>query len=355
MASVARSIDRVVGTLSHLLHVRGAQLNTVADLGPYLGAPLQVLFPEPVVPRDVMRRRARLPLSGERVTETLRWHSQHVCLCPHYRVRHDGEYARNGTVIARWIHPRSGPRRRAIVYVHGWLEPGPWIEEATLLPRLDDALGVDVLHVQLPFHGGRNPSSALFHGEFFWTADLVRSFEAVRQSAMDARTLVAWLRSQGYTEVGVTGISLGGSITMLLACLEPTPDYVIPIVAHLQLAEAVEEAPILWRMKTDLERFGIDRTRRREIFQQLGLQDLAPVLAPQKQLWIEARDDGYITAPLVEQQWHAWGEPPIVWIPGGHMTFPLSLGRIVDAMRDFHARLPGASAGGASGAARRAG
>jgi hypothetical protein len=339
MPSVGRGVDRLFGGLTHLLHLRGAQQNTVGDLGPYLDASPTVLFPAPVSPRDLVRR-PRAARSG-RVFEALTWHSQHVPLCPHYRARHAGEYARNQTVTARWTYPPSGPRTRALVYVHGWLEPGPWVEEAVLLPRLDHALDVDLLHVQLPFHGTRNPASARFHGEFFWSGDLVRSIEAVRQSCIDARTLVAWLRWLGYAEVGVTGISLGGSIAMLLACLAPLPDYVVPIVSHLQLAEAVEEAPILWRMKADLERFGIDRAQREDIFRRLGLGTLRPLLAPQRQLWIMARDDVYIAAPLVERQWHAWGEPPIEWIAGGHMTFPLSLARIVERTRSFHAALNG--------------
>jgi pimeloyl-ACP methyl ester carboxylesterase len=339
MASVARGVDRMVGTLTHLLHLRAARENTVGDLGPYLDAPATVLFPAPVAPRDVAQKRARLPRPGGRVAETLTWHSQHVPLCPHYRARHAGEYAKNQTVSARWFHPKSGPRKKALVYVHGWLEPGPWVEEAVLLPRLYDELGVDVLHVQLPFHGSRNPQSALFHGEFFWTADLVRTIEAVRQSCIDARTLVAWLRSIGYSEVGVTGISLGGSITMVLACVAPTPDYIVPIVSHLYLAEAVEDASIMWRMKADLENFGVGREQRADIFRRLGLQELRPVLSARRQQWIMARDDAYIAAPLVERQWHAWGEPPIEWIPGGHMTFALSLGRIVECTRAFHAGL----------------
>jgi pimeloyl-ACP methyl ester carboxylesterase len=345
MVSVGRSLDRVMGTLSHLLHTRSAQNNTVDDLGPYFETPRNVMFPTPVAPRDMVRKRTHLPRLGGRVVETLRWHSQHVPLCPHYRARHAGEYAKNQMVAARYLHPRGGPRKRALVYVHGWLEPGPWIEERVLLPRFHDTLEVDVLHVQLPFHGSRNPDSALFHGEFFWTADLVRSLEAVRQSCIDARTLVAWLRASGYEEVGVTGISLGGAITMLLACLAPVPDYVVPIVSHLYLAEAVEEAPIMWRMKGDLERFGVDRARRKEIFGRIGLERMKPVLAPERQLWIMAKDDVYIAAPLVERQWHEWGEPPIEWIPGGHMTFPLSLGRIVERTREFHAGLHRAAAG----------
>jgi len=153
--------------------------------------------------------------------------------------------------------------------------------------------------------------------------------------------VVAWLREQGYDEVGVTGISLGGSITMLLGCVDPTPDYIVPIVSHLYLADAVEEAPILWRMKADLERFGVGRERRREIFEGVGLQHLAPKLPPQKQLWIMAKDDVYIAAPLVERQWAEWGKPPIEWLDCGHMTFPLSIGRIVERTRQFHESLSG--------------
>jgi hypothetical protein len=338
MPSLGRGVDRAIGVLSHILHLRGAQLNTVADLGPYLDAPLSSLLPEPVVARDVMRRRMCLACGRGRVLERLEWHSQHVPLCPHYRVRHSGEYARNQKVVATYRHPASGPRTRALVYVHGWLEPSPW--QALFLPRLYNELGADIMNLQLPFHGSRNPRSALFHGEFFWTADLVRSFEAMRQSCMDARTAVMWLRAQGYTEVGVAGISMGGSIAMLLACLEPPPDYIVPIIGHLQISEVLEKAPIFGRMKSDLERFGVDRARREEIFGRLGLEQLKPRLEPERQLWIMARDDVYIDAELVERQWREWGRPPIEWLPGGHMTFAVSLPRIMRRIRDFHRSLP---------------
>jgi dienelactone hydrolase len=338
MLSLARGVDRMVGGLSRLLHVRRAQVNTVDDLGPYLDAPREAMFPAPVVPRDLSRSPGRAKRHGERVVERLQWHSAHVPLCPHYRARHAGEYARNQTASARWMHPADGHRSRALVYVHGWLEPAPW--QALFLPRLYDALGVDLVHLQLPFHGTRNPRSSLFHGEFFWTADLVRSIEAMRQSCLDARTLVEWLHAQGYDEVGVTGISVGASVAMLLACLDPLPSYVVPIVGHLQLAEAIEEAPIFWSMKGDLERFGIGHRRRQEIFGRLGLGALEPRLPRERQLWIMAKNDVYIPASLVERQWKAWGEPAIEWLPGGHMTIGLSLQRIVERMRDFVAGLP---------------
>ena len=338
--NIGKPVDIAAGVLSRLLHgIRGAHDDTTADLGPYLDLPAETLFPAPVVPRDMTRSQSRFQL-GPRVTETLRWHSQHVVLCPHYRARHAGEYGKNQQATARFIHPRGGERKRAIVYVHGWLEPGPWMEEASFLPKLHDELDVDVLHVQLPFHGSRNPKSALFHGEFFWSADLVRSLEAVRQSALDVRTLMAWLRSRGYVEVGITGLSLGGAITMVLGCVDPMPDYIVPVIAHLNLAEAIEEAPILWRMKNDLERFGMDRAARAALFQRLGLATLRPTLPVERQLWFAARDDQYLRADLVAAQWRAWGEPPIEWFPGGHMTFPLHVSKLVGRMKEFLATLP---------------
>ncbi len=339
MSSVARSVDRVVGELSRLLHLRAAEHNTADELDLYVGAPPSRLLPTPATPPEVRRQRAFRPLRRDRVLEILHWRSQHVPLSMPYRLRHAREYVRNQTAVARWMHPRSGPRRKALVFVHGWLEPGPYVEEVIFLPRIYDALGVDIVHLQLPFHGSRKPKGSLFHGEFFLTGDIVRSIEALLQSCSDSRSLIAWLRARGYTEVGATGLSLGAGIVMLTACLENPPDYIIPVVGHLRLAEAVEDAPIFWRMKHDLERFGIGREERRAIFDGLALHALKPRVPPDRQMWIMARDDAFVPAHLVEEQRREWGEPPIDWLPSGHMTFPLFIGRIVEDMRVFYAGL----------------
>lgn len=339
-ARVGWWIDGMVGGMSRLLHgLRGAEHDTTGDLGPYLDRAPEELFPAPLGVPHVALRRSPAVLPGLEVS-SLRFASQHEPVCPRYRERHERDYAVNRVAHARWMRRKHGPRKQLLVYVHGWLEPGPFIEESTLLPMLERRLDVDVAHVQLPFHGKRNPKSALFHGEFFWSADLVRSIEAVRQSVLDVRTAIEWFRARGYEQIGVTGMSLGGSITMLLACLRPTPDWIVPIVSHLKLSEAVEQAPILWRMKSDLEKWGVDRPRREELFRHIGLDDLHPALASERQLWVAARGDMYLTAPLVERQWEEWRRPPIVWIPTGHMTFPLALGTILDRMATFHRALP---------------
>jgi hypothetical protein len=334
-----RHADRIAGALSHLLHVRAADRNTVEELrAHYLDLPAERMFPRPPAIEQLHAERTLFDRALD--ISTLRWPSSHRVLGPQYRERHEREYGRNLVAWARWMRPDGRQRRHCLVYVHGWLEPGSWAEETTLFRAWTRELGVDMLHVALPFHGRRKPRSSLFSGEFYWTADLVRSVEAVRQTVCDARAAVEWLRGQGYASVGVTGISLGGAVDMLLACVEPAPDYVIPIVAHLELADAVENAPILWRVKHDLDRFGIGRDERRELFRRLGWSAFLPKLSPERQLWIQARDDGYICAELVERQWIEWGRPNILWIEGGHMTFPLHVGKMTQAMQSFIAGLP---------------
>ncbi|HVU01694.1 MAG TPA: hypothetical protein VHE30_08080 [Polyangiaceae bacterium] len=328
---LGHTADLVAGKLSHVLHgLRGPKHGHLEELHHYLDLPLPELFPAPPsLDRVKAHRSLAVPFAH---TKTLSFRSDYEPLSPGYRIRHDREYRENHTAWVRWMKPDGRRRRGCLVYVHGWLEPGSWVEETFVFPRWARELDVDLAHVSLPFHGKRNMPGALFSGEYFWTADLVRSIEAVRQAIWDTRRFVSFLRGEGYEHVGVTGISLGGSIVMLLACLAPVPDYVIPIVGHLELGEAVENAEILWRMKQDLERFGVDEIGRRRIFSRLGLDSARPLLPGDRQLWIEAQEDAHIDPELVRKQWEAWGRPGIHWIPGGHMTFPLHLAEITRNM-----------------------
>jgi hypothetical protein len=76
------------------------------------------------------------------------------------------------------------------------------------------------------------------------------------------------------------------------------------------------------------------------LFKRMGLSSYRPLLAPERQLWIQAREDVYIDARLAEAQWQAWGEPHVLWIEGGHMTFPLHVDAITKRMDAFLRTLP---------------
>lgn len=331
------TVDAVLGTASRALHLRKTRIDTTRELETfYLDQPLETLFPAPRGVPVVRRERSLKPFGD--VTDTLSWTSAHEPLSPSYRARHETDYAINLTAWSRWVHRHGSRRRSLLLYVHGWLEPGSWVEESTLLPLWRRTMQVDTAHVQLPFHGRRSPAGQWIHGEWFWTADLVRSMEAVRQAVIDVRSAIAWYRSIGYEEIGVVGLSLGGCVVMLLGCLPDPPDYIVPMIAHLQLGEAIEEAPILWRMRTDLEAFGLGEAKRRDIFSRVQMSTAMPILPRDRQLWVAAKEDGYLKAELVERQWERWHRPPIVWIPGGHMTFPIGMPRVLRAMAEMPKR-----------------
>lgn len=325
-------VDSVFGKLSRVLHVRGTKTDTSKQLGPYLDKSLDELFPAPPVP---LVSRKQPGLLGDPRMEGLSWTSGHQVLSPEYRLRHENQYAKNLQAHATWLHPKGTRRRSILLYAHIWLQTSPLLEESVALPLFSREMDVDVALVQLPFHGRRFARGQLFGGEFFWSADLVRSLEAVRQSVFDVRAAMAYFRALGYEEVGIAGISLGGSIAMLTACLDPTPDYIIPIISHLELVEAIEEAEILWRMKADLQAFGLDAQARRDLFTRLALYETKPLLAPERQLWLAAGEDRFLTKGGVEQQWERWGRPPIEWLTGGHMTFMFDAPKMLRRMREM--------------------
>ncbi|HME73858.1 MAG TPA: hypothetical protein VKM54_28940, partial [Myxococcota bacterium] len=89
------------------------------------------------------------------------------------------------------------------------LQPETLVEELALLATMAAALDMEVVHLQPPYHGRRKPKSSRLDGDLFWTGDVVRSIESLRQTVFDARTLLAWMRAESARPVGIAGLSLG--------------------------------------------------------------------------------------------------------------------------------------------------
>ena len=183
--------DLVTGALSEVLqYVARPVSNTLADLHVYGGRPLAALFPAPrQVPQMTVRRRWRLP---GLISEDLVFRSLHVPLEPKFRRRYLEQYRGDAPRVCA-AYPPGGNRAAA---------PRPL---PARLPAARDLHRGDSrcwrawrcsstrrsIQIQFPYHGRRTPRGSRFSGEFYWTADLVRSFEALRQSVLDARTLLS--------------------------------------------------------------------------------------------------------------------------------------------------------------------
>lgn len=334
-SQLAVTIDRVAGAIEHTFLQRTSEHPDTRDLlEAYYDLPEERAFPRPQPPDNVYLRRRTL-FGNHFVCEDFRFDSAYEPITEEYRRRHLREYARNQLVTGRILRHKDDFPRPYIIYLHGWLQPGAIVEERILFPRMLRQLDVNIVHLNLPFHGRRKPADSLVHGDFFWTSDLVRTFEAVRQSVSDVRQVAGYLRRRFALPVGLLGVSLGGVITMSTVCVDREIDFAVPIIAHQSLTDAVTRAPILARMNEDLRKQGLDADELRMIERRIGLGKLRPVIPSERQLWINARHDQFIHADVVERQWEEWERPPIRWYDGSHLSVIFEIPQIMRWVSQF--------------------
>ena len=96
--------------------------------------------------------------------------------------------------------------------------------------------GINVVVPVLPLHGPR--ASGRVRGEDLMTIDLVDSMHGMAQATWDLRRVIRWLReSQGATNVGLIGYSLGALVAALVASLEDDLACVIAGIPVVSLPE----------------------------------------------------------------------------------------------------------------------
>ncbi len=337
--SVAHTIDNTATVLARAVLLRRAAEtpNTLDELRSYEPYSIGQLFgDDPAAPEVTLRERGTM--RGSRWTE-LSFPSAHEAVSAPFRYMQRCGDPANQTVHATWIRHADGARRPTVIFLHSWMQTLSRAEDVVLLPRFARALDADVMSLHLPYHGRRKPREAAFHGEYFWTADLVRTFEAMRQSVHDARALVRWLEQAAPGPVGVLGVSLGGMVALALACFEPKLAFAVPIAAHLDLAGALNDAGLLTPMRLALARHGWGPADVEAYASSLGLDDITPCLPLDHILFVMGRYDRILTTARSERLWERWDQPPVYRFEGGHMGILTHLGGILRESHRFIDRL----------------
>lgn len=314
------NLDDMTGMLVRPLQaLRTRPLNTIERLHAYEGLSRDALFPPPGrLPR--VRRRRRWALPGFE-NEDLSFASLHDPIERLFREHYHERTRRIHTVYARRIRPTGTRRGARILYIHGYMQPETVVEELTLLSGMARALRTEIVHMQPPYHGRRKPRSSPYGGELFWSADVVRSFEAMRQTILDARTLLSVMLDESPEPVGVVGLSLGGAFSAALACLEPRFSFSVPIIAHMDMGALLRDAPVLRAMRTDLARFGWSPQEFGDFFERIGWNQLRPVVAVDRILLFGAEHDRFFDPEVLRSMWQRWERPEIHWYSTSHMGF----------------------------------
>jgi len=328
------NLDDMTGVLVRPLQLlRSRPHNTLDRLTAYEGATRDELYPMPDrIPRVRMRRRWSLPGFEN---EDLWFASLHEPIEPLFNAHYHARSRRVQTVYARRIKPKGTSERPRILYIHGYMQPETVVEEHGLLGAMARALDVEIVHLQPPYHGRRKPRSSPYDGERFWTADVVRSYEAMRQTILDARTLLSVMLDESPAPVGITGLSLGGSFAATLACLEPRFDFAAPLIAHMHMGALLRDAPVLGAMRKDLARFGWSPSDFGDFFERIGWNELGPVIPAERILLLAAAEDRFFDAEVMRAMWSRWGEPEIHWYPTSHMGFLPYMPNAIGHLRRF--------------------
>lgn len=98
----------------------------------------------------------------------------------------------------------SGSRDKALVIFHHWNASSRNRQIAGYLSKR----GITVVEIAMPYHFERSRLGS-YYADYMLSANLGRTIQSLRQAVWDGQKLIRWLKSEGYREISVLGLSLG--------------------------------------------------------------------------------------------------------------------------------------------------
>ncbi|PRC42312.1 alpha/beta hydrolase [Mycobacterium sp. ITM-2017-0098] len=280
----------------------------------------ELSFPTPASPPRVSSRPAN-PIAewlAHGNVRNIRFESSFQAVNPALRDQCAG-FVRNNVVHAQhWRHD-DGPRP-TLCLIHGFMGSAylfnglffslPWFYRC----------GYDVMLYTLPFHGRRAEKYSPFSGYGYFAHGMAGFAEAMAQAVHDFRSILDYLEFTGVDRVALTGMSLGGYTSALIASVDDRIQAVIPNVPVVTPDRTVDEwfpankvvALRDWLAGTDT-----------------GLVDAAtmyssplnyrPIPAKDRRLIIAGLGDRLAPPEQAEILWRHWDRCAFHWFPGNHV------------------------------------
>jgi len=128
-------------------------------------------------------------------------------------------YPENDQVNARWYPatPKPGRPKQALIVMPQWNADAI---SHNALCEIANRFGVSALRLSKPYHDIRRPAE-LERSDYAMSANIGRTLSACRQAVADIRSCMDWLETQGYTQFGVLGTSLGSCYGFIAAAHDP--------------------------------------------------------------------------------------------------------------------------------------
>ena len=152
--------------------------------------------------------------------------SSFTAINPAMRNRWSAWKSNNVVHAQHWRHD-DGPRPTLCV-IHGFMGSSYLVNGRFFTLPWYYRSGYDVLMYTLPFHGRRAEKFSPFSGFGYFAGGLAGFAEAMAQAVHDFRSIVDYLRHTGVDRIALTGISLGGYTSALVASVDDRLEAVIP-------------------------------------------------------------------------------------------------------------------------------
>lgn len=280
----------------------------------------QQSFPAPTALPEVVSRRAS-PLA-ERVAggtvDNIFFTSSFRAINPALRRRWSG-FRANTTVRAQHWRHADGPRPTLCV-IHGFMGSSYLVNGRFFALPWYYRSGYDVLLYTLPFHGKRAGRFAPFSGFGYFAAGLSGFAEAMAQAVHDFRSVVDYLCHSGVQRIALTGISLGGYTSALIAAVEPRLQAVIancPVVTPTTMFD--EWFPANKLIKLGLRLSGISREEMVAGLSYHSPLNYRPLLPRDRRMIITGLGDRMAPPEQATLLWEHWDRCALHWFPGNHV------------------------------------
>ncbi len=151
----------------------------------------------------------------------------------------------NNTVWGHFFVPNGpvGKRYPCILVLPGMAEPNIWIENQFMKRFRKD--GFAVMWIEMPYQFHRRPAPLVPSGQVFLAHSARELAFNFRESVLDARRTLAWIRKNPFVDphrIGIFGISLGSLVGATVYSVDPIPKYAVFLLGGADFPHLIEHS-----------------------------------------------------------------------------------------------------------------
>jgi len=186
--------------------------------------------------------------------------------------------------------------------------------------------GITSLIYTLPFHFERLPEN-LDYNKTLDLSDFMNILEFYRQSIIELRIIINFIKDMGYKKIGCMGFSIGGHYCNILSCFEKNMDFSISmastgsLIPISKLPQNTKKSNPISSNNQNGPRSNLNIHLIENYYPLVNPICFKPKIDKHNILLIQGLFDHRAPIKEVQRFRKAWDYPPTVWLPCDHFTF----------------------------------